>query len=139
MKYILIYILFLLNLQAEMSPLVYEKARNEAQEFINIKIVDIHTKKKSDTLHVNAKAKIIKIHRTNSNLKIGDIINILYDIEIHKDMDWVGPSSNILLQKYKKYSAYLKKIDKNTYTTDAFGKSFDKIYLIYEKIPLLPF
>ncbi len=125
MRYLLLLLSFFSYMDAEMSPLVYEKARNSASEYIKIDVLDSKRDRKDDTLYISAKAKVEKVYRTGSNLKKGNIIDIFYTVKMHNESGWVGPTSNIVIKKGKIYDAYLKKIDKNLYTTDAYGKSFD--------------
>ena len=134
MKYLFLFLFLFVNIHAEMSPLVYEKVRNSAPEFLKIEVLSVKTNKKEENiLHVDVRARVLKVYRTKSDLKNGDLINISYTIIIHKEMGWVGPSSNILLKTSKKYLAYLKKIDSDKYTTDAYGKSFDTPFINMEK------
>lgn len=128
MKKILLLIttLFISALHAELSPVYYMKLQNNAPEFLVISVTEVQTDLIfSDTKSTNVKAKVLIAKRSESGLKRGDIINIVYNTAFSRPEGWVGPSSIPVLKKNEIYRAFLKKYeDSNTYEPAARGKSF---------------
>jgi len=125
MKYLLILTFIFTNLIAELPPKVYQEWKANANEVLEIKVLDVKTKTKNNLKHIYVTAKVFKIFRSKSHLKRGSIIKIYYTKRAKKSPLILGPSEPITLKKEHIYKAYLKKDKSNTYTIVAGGESFE--------------
>lgn len=123
---LLISILFTLNLHAELPPYIYENYQKNAPEALTISVKKVETSLISmSDKSVTITAKVIRIKRSQSKLKKGDSITIIYNSTFWKPSGWVGPSSLPVLEEKQIYKAFLRKGEKNNYYFPAAkGKSF---------------
>jgi len=101
---------------AEISPLVYEKMRQQAEESLLIKVLDVQespwsffTKylKLGSEIGVQIEAEVVEVLRTSSDLKPDDKIVINYSHYCNPPRGLVGPSSIPILTQGHFYRAYL--------------------------------
>jgi len=117
-----------IKLLAELPPYVYEELQKSAPESLVIKVhhVKINSSISTD-IKVDLVAEVLSVRRSNSGLKKGDRITIVYRTFISRPGGWVGPSPIPVLEKNKVYRAFLKKRKEgNLYLPAAKGKSFYK-------------
>jgi len=124
MKTILLLFSFLaLPSLAEMEPSVYLALQAKAPE-----VIEIHVDKVKRGLWISpgevVTASVKKVTKSDSKLKIGDVIKIRYR---HVKLKGAGPSPIPLLVKKQTYPAWLRKNEKGYYEPAARGYSFRKI------------
>jgi len=107
-------------LLAELPPQVYDKLKEQAPEILLIQV--LHVNESVFSSSVDIEAKVIKIDKTCSDIKVSDTINISYE-RARRITGWVGPSQPLLLEKGTKYIAFLYCRDKKC-SIAAKGKSF---------------
>ena len=110
---------------AALPPQVYQQLQKYAPESVHI-LVDHVTKYPTANPHefkVTVQATILHVIRTQSNLKKGEKIGILYTTVTSRPRGWVGPSSLPVLHEGEQYNAYLQK-DDIMFIPAAKGKSF---------------
>ena len=124
---LLIYILFTINVYAELPPYVYENLKKNSPEVLKIKVRDINSSNvTNNTKETSVKAQILNVRTSSSGLKEGDMITIVYGVAIKRHPGWVGPSPIPLLERGKVYHAFLRKdCEYNYYTPAARGESFE--------------
>ena len=117
------------NSQAAMAPSTGKKWQQKAPEKVSMIVLESHSriveKKKffANDIEVSAKVKIVSVDRTKSNLKKGQVIDVLYT-----SMSALNPPpgdwpSVVVTGKY--YVAYLKlKEGDNSYSPAASSYSF---------------
>ena len=122
---ILLVLAFALPAAAELSPEVYRGMQKAASEYLEIEIVSVTTSKGSTAITVSARAKIVGIHRTASELKIGQEIQIEY---AHDTRKMIGPRPIPVVKKGGKHPAFLSKNHRNPYYEPAArGFSFEVV------------
>lgn len=126
-KTLLVFIFLTLTLQAELPPSVYENYQKNASEILTISVEKVKTSLISlSEKSVTVTAKVIRVERSVSKLKRGEVITIVYHSTFWKPMGWVGPSSISVLEEEQTYKAFLKKSDESDYYLPAArGKSFE--------------
>jgi len=110
----------------ELPPSVYETMQSEAPEHLQIQVlrVDIEPGEKEFTQEILIMATVEKVLRTSSGVKLGDLINISYQLE-DRPPGWVGPGQVPILAQGDTHVAYLKKLEKpETYAPAAGAMSF---------------
>jgi hypothetical protein len=111
--------------QAELAPQVYKDMQSRAPEFLEIQVLSVTTAAASDEIRVDVEARVIDVRRSKSGLKAGDVIRIEYT---RTTKLLAGPSPAPVLQKGKKYPAFLSQaVTKNDYRPAALGRSFELI------------
>ena len=111
------------------TPDVYENLKNNAPESLYISVEKVETRwsvlpLSEVTVFVNA--KVLSVYDSQSDLKKGDMITIIYKTVIFRPPGWVGPSAIPILDENKTYNAYLKKSDAGKiYVPAARGRSFE--------------
>ena len=125
-KTLLIFIFFSLTLHAELPPYIYENYQKNAPEALTISVEKVKTSLISiSEKSVTVMAKVIRVKRSESKLKRGDSIIIVYRSIFWKPSGWVGPSSLPVLDEKQIYKAFLRKGEKTIYYFPAAkGKSF---------------
>lgn len=125
-KILLIFSVLTLILYAELPPYIYESYQKNAPEALTIEVKKVETSLISiSEKSVTITAKVIRIKRSQSQLKRGDTITIVYNSTFWKPSGWVGPSSLRILEEHQIYKAFLRKGEKNNYYFPAAkGKSF---------------
>lgn len=102
-------IFFLASLHAELPPSAYEQMQSNATEYLDIEIlrVDIAPAAVQGQQDVELTARIVKVHRTKSNLQPGGMLNIAYTLA-DRPPGFVGPSAVPVPAEGEKTVAYLK-------------------------------
>lgn len=102
--------MFLLaNLHAELPPSAYEQMQSAATEYLDIEIlrVEIEPGAGQGQRDVELTARIVAVHRTNSNLQPGGMLNIVYTLS-ERPPGFVGPGVIPVPAEGQKTIAYLK-------------------------------
>lgn len=102
-------VFFLASLHAELPPSAYERMQAAAPEYLDVEIlrVDIEPGAAHGQQDVELTARILKVHRTASNLQPGGILNILYTLA-ERPPGFVGPGEVPVPAEGEKTVAYLK-------------------------------
>lgn len=80
-----------LPLFAELPPSAYEKMQSESPEVLRINVLRVDSEPKSpETTSVTILAEIVKVGRTSSSVKKGDLITIKYQVT-ERAKGWAGP------------------------------------------------
>lgn len=97
------------RLHAELPPSAYEQMQAAAPEYLDIEIlrVDIEPGATQGQQDVEVTARIVKVHRTASNLQPGGILNILYTLA-ERPPGFVGPGKVPVPAEGDKTVAYLR-------------------------------
>ena len=119
---ILLVVLFVPASQAEMSPAVYKQMQKNAPEFLEIEVLSAKTTAAADEMMVDVDARVTRVTRSKSGLKVGNVIHISYS---RRTKLLAGPSPAPLLEKNKKYPAFLARPHETSYEPAAGGKSFE--------------
>jgi len=116
-------------LRAELPPSAYEKMQSAAPEVLRIQVLRVTEQPDSDasTKDVSMLAQVLKVGRSASKLKPGDMITVNYKIVGHP-AGWVGPGEVPILEENKESVAYLKAADggEQEYSPAAGAMSFDR-------------
>ncbi|MDB2673318.1 hypothetical protein N9Y81_00040 [Akkermansiaceae bacterium] len=125
MKVVLLLLaIFSLPLAAELPTTAYLKMQQTAPEALEIR-VDKAKRGYWISPGEVVTATVMKVHKTTSAIKVGDVIKIRY--RHVKLRGRVGPSPIPRLTKKKTYPAFLKKTEKDHFEPTARGMSFQKI------------
>ena len=128
MRQLLLSILIATALFGELPPSVYEEMQKEAPESLDINVTKVETSGLPipfSEKEVKVVATVLYVSRSQSDLKKGDKITIIYSTVTSMPPGWVGPSSLPILKEGESYSAYLKKSRDGTYYLPAArGRSF---------------
>jgi hypothetical protein len=116
-------------LRAELPPSAYEKMQSDAPEVLRIQVLRVTQQPGSDasTTNVSMLAQVIKVGRTATKLKPGDMITVNYKLVSHP-AGWVGPGEVPVLKENAESVAYLKVIEggEQEYAPAAGAMSFDQ-------------
>ena len=118
---------------AALPPSAYRPEQDKAPEALVIAVLSVKSEvtedAKASRVHVEARARVVEVKRTASELKVGDEINIAYtNYQLKRDQFIVGPGSYIpVLEEGKVVPAYLSGNQKNGYLPAAQGYSFKEI------------
>ena len=125
-KIVSIFTLLILTLQAELPPYVYQNYQKNAPEALTISVKKVKTSLISfSEKSVTVTAKVLRVERSESKVKRGETITIVYRTTFWRPGGWVGPSSLPMLKEKETVKAFLRKNERhNTYSPDARGKSF---------------
>lgn len=106
-------VLFLATLHAELPPSAYERMQTEAPEYLDIQIlrVVVEPGAEADQQDVQLTARIVRVHRTKSNLQPGGMLNILYTLA-ERPPGFVGPGQVPVPNEGENTVAYLKNGEK---------------------------
>jgi hypothetical protein len=110
--------------QAEMSRAIYKEMQTKAPEFLEIEVLSVETAKVADEIVVDIEAKITGVTRSKSGIKVGDVIHVHY---ARQTKVLAGPSPVPILEKKKKYPAFLARASGKNYEPAAGGRSFEAI------------
>ena len=110
--------------QAELSPAVYKQMQKNAPEFLEIEVLSVKTTEVANDISVDVEARLTRVRRSKSGLKAGDVIHINYG---RRTQLLAGPSPAPLLEKNKKYPAFVVRAHERNYEPAAGGKSFEVI------------
>lgn len=111
---------------AELPPSVYERLQAKAPEYLEIEVlrVDVEPGGTPNQQKVQIMALVNKVMRSVSNLKEGDLINILYTVT-DQPKDRRGPREIPILSEKDKTVAYLiKTAGTNNYIPAAKAMTF---------------
>ncbi|MFZ4597114.1 MAG: hypothetical protein ACOYNN_00575 [Terrimicrobiaceae bacterium] len=99
-----------LPLIAELAPSAYEDMQKKAPEYLEIEVlrIDVEPGDAPERQTVRLMALVNKVERTATEVRIGDLINVVYTIT-DRPKTWVGPGEIPLLAEKDKTIAYLKK------------------------------
>ncbi|MFZ4775860.1 MAG: hypothetical protein ACOYM3_10870 [Terrimicrobiaceae bacterium] len=97
-------------LHAELPPSAYERMQKAATEAVNIEVlrVDIEPGDAPTRQDIRIMALVGKVDRSASNIKEGDLINIVYTVT-SREKGWSGPGETPILAEKDKTVAYLLK------------------------------
>lgn len=116
-------------LRAELPPSAYEKMQSDAPEVLRIQVLRVTQQPDSDasTTDVSVLAQIVKVGRSATKLKPGDMITVNYKVVSHP-AGWVGPGEVPVLKENAESVAYLKAIQggEQEYAPAAGAMSFDR-------------
>ena len=101
---------------AELPPWAYKEMQKKAPEYLTIEVLWVKTKAVRDGKEAETAARVAEVKRSKSGLQTGTVIRIHY---VHVTKVLAGPSRIPILEKGKRYPAFLAKAD---------GKKSDKIY-----------
>lgn len=107
---LLLAVLFPIVIHAELPPSAYEKMQREATDVMDIEVlrVDIEPGDAAGRQNIRLMALVNKVARTTTDVKEGDLINILYTVT-GRDKGWTGPGEIPILAEKDKTMAYLLK------------------------------
>lgn len=116
-------------LRAELPPSAYEKMQSAAPEVLRIQVLRVTEQPDSDasTKDVSMLAQVLKVGRSASKLKPGDMITVNYKVASHS-AGWVGPGEVPILEENKESVAYLETAagGEQEYSPAAGAMSFDR-------------
>lgn len=118
-----------LTVWAYPPPGWHEKAKQDATEHLNIRIVRLEQVSVAGKIEIEAEAEITKIHRNKSQrLAVGDVVVIqYYRHSKHKPMP-AGPGDPIALSIEEEYEAYLNRSKRiRGFVPAVAGHSFKKL------------
>lgn len=121
--------LLLSTLGAEIAPSEYRLMQMRSPEHIQIKVLSVSKSYNlfSGNTEVKAKAEVIMVVRSESNLSVGDRITIKYTHDKLRK-NWAGPRPIPMLKKHTETDAFLTfDTDRNWYVPSARGTSFDPL------------
>lgn len=103
-------ILCLLPVHAELPPSAYERMQKAATDVVDIEVlrVEIEPGDAPGRQNVQLMALVLKVDRSGSNVREGDLVNIHYTFT-GRDKGWVGPGEIPILEEKDKTVAYLVK------------------------------
>ncbi|MEO6052577.1 MAG: hypothetical protein ABIP97_01050 [Chthoniobacterales bacterium] len=108
---------------AELPPSAYEAKQAAATQQLKIQIlrVNIEPGDKADTQKVEALARVDQVIRTNAQIKLNDLITIIYTVT-HHPSGWAGPGEIPILQENQSLPAYLTSIPESKNFAPAAGR-----------------
>ncbi len=97
---------------AELPPSAYEKMQSEAADVLRINVLRIEREPTAESTitKVNMVAEVLKVGRSNSGLKPGDVITITYQVTDHPP-GRVGPGEIPVLRESDQTIAFLKLVE----------------------------
>lgn len=107
----------------------HEKAKQEATEHLNLRIVRLEQVSVAGKIEIEAEAEVTKIHRNKSQrLAVGDVVVIqYYRHSKHKPMP-PGPGDPMAVSIEEEYEAYLNRSKRiRGYVPAVAGHSFKKL------------
>jgi len=114
-------------LMAELPPSAYEQMQNDATEVFRINVLQV-MKSETDDPHrteIQIVADVIKVGRTTTKIRAGEIITIRYFVTEHPPM-WVGPGEVPVPEQGAEVPAFLKRgSDSTDYIPAAGAMTFD--------------
>jgi len=113
---------------AELPPSAYEKMQNQAPEVLRVHVlrVDPSQGKAPDTREVTMLAEVLKVGRSKSRLKPGDMITVKYEV-VSRQPGWTGPGEVPILKQDLETVAYLAPAGSTLeYVPAAGAMSFDR-------------
>lgn len=113
--------------RAELPPSAYEKMQHGAPEVLRIQVLQVSVQPDGDTTRdVTMLAEVLKVGRSQTNLKADDMVTIKYKLTTHP-AGWVGPGDVPILKENTETVAYLSKAaDSDNYAPAAGAMSFDQ-------------
>jgi hypothetical protein len=112
---------------AELPPDVYKADQAKSPEAVTITVTRVGIQKTKESRgtrsSIAAEAKVVKVQRSASNLRVGDKVRISYS-HFRSDQPIAGPSEPDVLEKDRTYPAFLQKTATGDYAPAARGYSF---------------
>ena len=108
-------------LGAELPPEAYERMKKNAEEVVDLTVVDVKHQFWIFRKKEWVQAKVTKVHRSKSGLKVGDLVEISYRFAPLGDA--VGPAPIPQLDKGERYKSWISKRGK-LFAPAAKGSSF---------------
>ncbi len=104
----LLFLTAIAQIRAELPPSAYEKMQSEASEVLRVHVlrVDVQPTDDSAIREVTMLAEALKVGRSETKLKPGDMITVKYRITTHQP-GWVGPGEVPILKDDQETVAYL--------------------------------
>ena len=120
---------FPLNIaRAELPPQVYEDLKAKAPEVLEVEITRVALNKRDGQnlrdISVFADAKVVGVARSNSGVKVGDVISLRYMTFEVIARGFVGPSPIETIEEGKTYRIWFKKAGRYFYDA-ARGRSVE--------------
>ena len=116
---------------AELPPYVYKERQQKAPESLVIRVRSVKTRETDEPrrvrVDVEVEARVERVVRSKTGLRVGDAIRISYVHSRHKE-PIAGPSEVPILKEGEKYPAYLSRDGREKkYIPAAGGFSFRKV------------
>jgi hypothetical protein len=114
--------------RAELPPSAYEKMQTAASEVLRVHVLRVDVQPTDDTAirDVTMLAEAVKVGRSKTKLKPGDMITIKYRVTAHQ-AGWVGPGEVPILKDDMETVAYLAPVSgAQEYAPAAGAMSFDR-------------
>ncbi|HZS06548.1 MAG TPA: hypothetical protein VFD58_17050 [Blastocatellia bacterium] len=110
---------------AELPPYAYQQMQKAAPEYLEIEVRSVRTGRASDGIEVEVEAAVTGVRRSASHLRQGAVIRIRY---VHDTRHLIGPGPIPVLEKGKKYPAFLRRDPKEkVWRPAAMGRSFEVV------------
>ena len=113
---------------AELPPSAYEKMQSAAPEVLRVHVlrVDVEPTKDASTKEVTMLAAALKVGRSKTKIKEGDMITVKYSVTTRQP-GWAGPGEVPILKQDTETVAYLAPAgESQEYTPAAGAMSFDR-------------
>jgi hypothetical protein len=117
-----------ISCRAELPPSAYEKMQSEAPEVLRVHILRVDEQPTNDAAvqEVTMLAEALKVGRSKTKLKPGDMITIKYRVTTHQP-GWAGPGEVPVLKDDQETVAYLvANTDAQDYAPAAGAMSFER-------------
>jgi len=117
--------------RAELPPYVYKERQQKAPESLVIKVRSVKTRETDEPrrvrVDVEVEARVERVVRSKTGLRVGDAIRISYVHSRHKE-PIAGPSEVPILEEGEEYPAYLSRDGRaKRYVPAAGGYSFREV------------
>ena len=115
--------------RAELPGSAYDDMKAKASDIVEIEVtrVSINTRDGENLrdISVYADARVVGVTRSKSRLKVGDQISLRYMTFEVLRRGWAGPGPILIVEKGKRYGAFLKKGGSHFYAA-ARGRSLEE-------------
>lgn len=113
-------------LWAELPQQAYRKMQLEAKEDLEIEVNEVLAPPTGGSGLVSIHATVTKVNRTATGLRQGKPLRIYYRQDPPKNQP--GPAAMPILEKGKRYPAFLTRNARDQYEPAALGKSFSPLF-----------
>lgn len=124
----LLFLVTLTLVRAELPPSAYERMQSKAPEVFRVHVlrVDVQPTKDADVREVTMLAETVKVGRSETKVKPGDMITVKYTVTTRRP-GWAGPGEVPILKEDAETVAYLAPIPgTQEYAPAAGAMSFDR-------------